>query len=232
MKRSNSCNFLVIIGSFLKTGRGLLLYGPLFILFFLSSLCQGQSPSFPNALRLDLYGITRGLTALPDPNKLAFSIEYERTFAEFESSRLCASIDLGIYSTFYTFFRVFEWPRPDPIISIPSNGYTIQKDWSTIIGIKYERKILESGKIDFCVGFEPRMELTYSDAFLVPFNVFAPAENVQNTWASPRFRTAAIFRYNSRIGIELLGEILRFRRLGDSRNAWVPRPEINLSFSF
>lgn len=204
------------------------------LILCLASPCLGQSGLLPrsNFVKADLFGLAKCLTALPGPENFSLSVEYERTLLVLPPFRLSVTADIGLYSRYYRFFRVFEWPRPDPIISIPSVGYTIQKDWSILLGGRWSAQIPSRKGLALSAGIEPRIGMVYERAFLVPFNVFAPAEDLSRLEALPRLRGFISGLIKDRIGIEILGEVFRFRQLGDDRKRWLAAPELNLFVAF
>jgi hypothetical protein len=201
---------------------------------FLASNCWGQGglPQRSNAIKADVYGLAQCLTDLPGPENYVLSVEYERKLSLSRPIHLSIIADLGLYSKYYQFFRMFEWPRPDPIISIPSDGYTIQRNWSALLGGRWSVKWLGQEKFAAYGGIEPRIGVVYANALLVPYDVYAPAEKLSRVECSPRLRVFLSCLVNNHVGIEFLGELFRFRQLGDDGKRWLVTPEINLFVAF
>ena len=202
------------------------------LIAFLAVQCCGQEPtSRPlNSVKIDVSGLAKCLSELPEPETYTLSLEYERKFNR--PLGLSLTGDLEFRSQYYQFFRVFEWPRPNPILSKPSVGWTVQQNWTVLAGVRWSFRLMEREKFFVSAGIEPRIGLQYAHAFLTPFDVFAPSEDLSKLSASPRLRGVISALADDRIGIEFLGEFFRYHQLGNDRNRFLVTPEINVFVAF
>ena len=208
-------------------------------LFLVAVMCatisrlEGQTKNEPvgSQVKVDLLGLYHPVAWYFGANRIRFSLEYEKVFAN--SNNFSWVIDTE-YSSFYYDFEQYDFVWPPNTSSIPTatlDGWTTQFNYSALFGIRLFGHF-QKDNVHFRYFVEPRIGLQYRHASLNPDALALPALKKGEIGIVPKMRQGLTINFGPHWGSDLSVDILRYIFIARDQAIWRFSPELNLTYRF